>query len=198
MRKNTRDLIKTLLKAIGIITIIAVIILGIEGYPKKNTIESFENKNVENNNIEINKKDYSKKENNPVTKTYAFCIVTIKKPVVETGYNLEDDILTGNLMRKYFCNFNYETEYYFTENIVEFQNFTKRDRYNLIDRVRQNPNLKWRISAYNSNIRIDLEKCPQKDKERFEKENYRSTIDEIKVLTFDNYEDAWEEREKRR
>ncbi len=194
MSNNSKDLMKTLLKIIGVIAVL-VIVAGMGkgiwmNFGKDN--EKLTNKEITTPPLE------EKKKVAPTKKTYAYSLITIEKPVVKSGgYDVRDPI-TGMSKYESYCYFSYEKEYLVTENIREIENYSKRNEYEIIDQVRQDQNLKWRVSAYTNNIQNDIYNCSFEDKKRFREGNYKAKIEEIKVMTFDTYEKAWEDKEKRR
>jgi len=194
MITNSKDLIKTILKIIGVIVVL-VIIAGI-GKGIWINFGTNDEKIVEKKITTVPLKE--NKKVTPTKITYAYSLIAIEKPVVESGgYDIRDPI-TGMSKYESYCYFSYEKEYLVTENIRKIENYSKRDEYDIIDQVRQDQKIKWRLSAYNSNIENDLYNCSFEDKKRFREGNYKAKIEEIKVLTFDTYEKAWEDKEKRR
>lgn len=192
MDSNSKDLIKTVLKAIGaiaVIVIIAVIGKGIWVNLEKDKEKKVGKEFMEQH--QVNKKV-------ALEITYTYSIITINRPVVESGGFDIPDPITKMPRYKSYCYFSYEKEYLLTENIKEIENYSKRDEYNIIDQIRQDQKIKWRLSAYNNNIKNDINSCSFEEKERFRAENYKAKIEEIKVLTFDTYEKAWEDKENRR
>lgn len=194
MNNNSKDFIKTILKIIGVIAVL-VIIAGMG----KGLWMNFGTDNEKVTNNEITSAPLEERQKvAPTKKTYAYALITIEKPIVISGGYDKKNPLTGMPEYESYCHFSYEKEYLVTDNIREIENYSKRDEYDIIDQVRQDQNLKWRISAYTNNVQNDLYNCPYDDKKRFKEGDYKAKIEEIKILTFDTYEKAWEDKEKRR
>ena len=191
MTDNNNDLVRTIFKALGIIAVLVLIVLLVKG-------EFTESENIEVEPEEIAtgiEEQHLTDESSP--KTYVYNFVTVKKPVI-TSTDLKTISPYGMEGSETFCKMDFKDSYFVGEEIKEIENYSSRDKYNLIDEVRENPNIRELLNRYNREFANDLIQCPREDRKSFQKGDWKASIEDIKILTFDTYEEAWEDREQRR